>query len=362
MSSQSFETIMTTAQQHYEQIAAMTYDTYNRNVVIQSFSIINELNNFPRAQMRQVLTVVYKILSTTAGRIFMISSKNFTTAVVLKAKEFMDNIPNPVNDTALELARAISKFSRVNEGVFLGHGISYTLYNGYGEDDGENDCEDDGEDEEDDDEEDGEDEEDDDEEDGEEEGDEDEDEEYDMAAYEEYEYDENQEEEDAIEERQRQFWKNRMTLVLDHLLRRNDPFYQAAISCIKQQNEKVQEDKERQRFFRDILRRELETGNEIVDSHYFKTDYKLVEMFTRKKVVDEDSKKFGCSVCVKFGWSAANVMIFDGTYTYEYEIIIDTQILIEELKEEIRQDTKQCLYDTRLVCKDIAGLISSYMC
>ena len=41
---------------------------------------------------------------------------------------------------------------------------------------------------------------------------------------------------------------------------------------------------------------------------------------------------------------------------------IDVSILIDNLKEEIRKDTKQCLYDTKLVCKDIAGLISSYVC
>jgi hypothetical protein len=339
MSSQSFETIMINIQQQYEQIAAMTSATYNRDLVIQSLNIVSEFFNLPREQMLKVLTIFYKILSTTAGSIFLKTNRNLTNTMVLKAKEFMDKLPEPINnDTSIELARAICKFSRVNEDVFLDHGISYTLYYGYGEDEEEEHNED-------------------------YEDEEEEDEEYDMAAYEEYEYDENEEEEeDVIEEREKQFWKNRMILVLEQLVRRNDPFYQAAISCIKQQNEKVQEDKERQRFFRDILRRELETGNEIVDSHYFKTDYKLVEMFTRKKVVDEDSKKFGCSVCVVYGWSAANIMIFDGTYTYEYEIITDTQILVDELKEEIRKDTKQCLYDTKLVCKDIAGLISSYVC
>ena len=341
MSSQSFETIMTNIQQQYEQIAAMTSATYNENDVFESLNIVSELFNLPREQMLKVLTYFYKILSTTAGSIFLKTNRNLTNTMVLKAKEFMDKLPYPINnDTSTELARAICKFSRVNEGVFLDHGISYTLYYGYSEDEEEEHNEDD---------EDNEDYED------------DEEEEYDMAAYEEYEYDEN-EEEDVIEEREKQFWKGKMKLVLDHLLRKNDPFYQAAISCIKKQNEKVKEDKERQRFFRDILRRELETGNEIVDSRPFRTDYKLVERYTRKEVVDEYSKKFGCHVCVAYGWSAANVMIFDGTYTYEYEIIIDTQILIDELKEEIRQDTKQCLYDTKLVCKDIAGLISSYVC
>lgn len=138
MSSQSFETIMTKMQQHYQQIAAMVYGTYDKNVLVQSLNIMRELNNLPREQMLKVLTVVYKILRTTAGSILLRSSKNFTTAVVLKAKEFMDTIPNPVNDdinedTVIDLAREIAKFSRVNEGVFLAHGISYTLYHSYGE-------------------------------------------------------------------------------------------------------------------------------------------------------------------------------------------------------------------------------------
>jgi len=124
MSSQSFETIMTNIQQQYEQIAAMTSATYNRDLVIQSLNIVSELFNLPREQMLKVLTIFYKILSTTAGSIFLKTNKNLTNTMVLKAKEFMDKLPYPINnDTYIELARAISKFSRVNEGVFLGHGI-----------------------------------------------------------------------------------------------------------------------------------------------------------------------------------------------------------------------------------------------
>lgn len=41
---------------------------------------------------------------------------------------------------------------------------------------------------------------------------------------------------------------------------------------------------------------------------------------------------------------------------------IDISILLESLKEDIRRETKQYLYDTKLVCKDIASLISSYVC
>jgi hypothetical protein len=159
-----------------------------------------------------------------------------------------------------------------------------------------------------------------------------------------------------------------MKLVLDQLTRRNDPFYQAALACVKtKQKEWVdgweEESKRHGRVFRDILRRELETGNEIEHGKYFKCDYELVEQFTGHKVEVDINKKFGCDFCVKYDEYLLNVTvnIFDGTIIHEFVILANMPKVIQNLKAEIRKDIAQCLYDTTFFCRDIAGLVSGYV-
>ena len=99
-----------------------------------------------------------------------------------------------------------------------------------------------------------------------------------------------------------------------------------------------------------------------MNDEYFKCDYDLVEILTGRNVSEDNSKKFGCDVHVIYEGELVEFSVFDGTYNYEYKINIHIPTLIDVLKEDIRKDTTQYLYDTRLVCKDIAGLISSYVC
>jgi hypothetical protein len=89
-----------------------------------------------------------------------------------------------------------------------------------------------------------------------------------------------------------------------------------------------------------------------------------VEHFTECKVENENSKKFGCDVCIKYDDYLLNVtvIIFDGTFIHEFVVLANMPKVIPNLKAEIRKDMAQCLYDTKLVCRDVAGLISTFVC
>jgi hypothetical protein len=343
MSSQSFETIMTTLQEYYEIVAQMTSETYDKDILYKSFHLVCDVTNYSREQQRTATTVFYKILSTTAGTIYLNTYKSLTVAVVEKAQEFMKSIEytlNEQNENAMELARTIVKFSRVNEDVFLNHGISYTLYEGFGEHD-----------------------------------DNDEDDEYRTyhtfdsdTDFSDEENDDEEEEEDVYEKYikiEKQKCKSKMALVHEQLLRRDDPFYQAAISCIKNKKEWENEwfvgHEKKVEVLKEIIKRELELGNEILNDEYIQIDYKLIEMFTGNKVMD-DFKKFGCNFCLRHDNIAAAVTIFDGINTHEWDIILDIPLLVEQLKQEVKKERALLLYNTRLVCKDVAGIISTYIC
>ena len=107
----------------------------------------------------------------------------------------------------------------------------------------------------------------------------------------------------------------------------------------------------------------METGREIASGNTFSCDYELVEQYTGVKVVDELSKKFGCRFSVTYNNEncSTTVTIFDGVEIHEFDIIANIPSMIPRLKKEIRKDTTECLYDTGLFCRDIAGVISEFM-
>jgi len=136
-SSQTFEYVLNTMQEYYQQIAEMTNDNYDKNVVTECLELgISEIKNFIYDQQIRILNLFYKILSTDAGSIFLTQYKNFSVIAASKAEEFMKKITNRImNETETELTRTIAKFTRVNVGVFLSHDMSYTFYMGDPEDD-----------------------------------------------------------------------------------------------------------------------------------------------------------------------------------------------------------------------------------
>lgn len=134
MSSQSFESVFSELQESYEIIAQMTSETYDKEFLYKSLALVDKIS---LKEQQKIAIVFYKILSTTAGTIYMNDCKSLTSDVVEKSLEFMKSIEYTLNEqdeNTLKLARTIAKFTRVNEEVFLNHGISYTIYEGYGED------------------------------------------------------------------------------------------------------------------------------------------------------------------------------------------------------------------------------------
>jgi hypothetical protein len=346
MSSQSFESVFTELQESYEIIAQMTFETYDKEFLYKSLALVDKIS---LKEQQRIATVFYEILSTTAGTIYLNDCKSLTSDVVEKAQEFMKSIEYTLNEqdeNALKLARTIVKFARVNEEVFLNHGISYTLYEGF-YDDYDNDYDDYEND--------------------------DEDDEYrtfhTFDSDTDFSEDEEEEEEEDVYERyieiEKQKCKSKMVLVHEQLLRRDDPFYQTAISCIKNkkdwENEWFVGHEKKVEVLKKIIKRELELGNDILNDEYIQIDYKLIEMFTGNKVMD-DFKKFGCNFCLRHDNIAAAVTIFDGINTHEWDIILDISLLVEQLKEDIRKERALLLYNTRLVCKNVASIISTYVC
>jgi len=148
----------------------------------------------------------------------------------------------------------------------------------------------------------------------------------------------------------------------------NDPFYQAALTAIKENSKHLEESKQETEtlqinVLRDIIRREIESSSDFELDKFFRCDYKVAMRLTGSKVDDYITKKIGANVSVKYSDENNDVLIyvFDGTSNHEFAFNINIRQMIEELKKEIRKDTSKALYDVGY-CKDIAGLISQYVC
>lgn len=283
---------------------------------------------------------MYTILNTDEGSQFLRSSRRITEILMYFACGLIEKIDNNLQ-IDMNLAREISKFSRKNQDIFVEHGITFTLYYGYDDDADE-----------------------------EEEYDEDDynDDDDDWVGYEEFMRNLREVQEVKQMIKAKHEWDNRIILVNEHLRRRNDPFYVAAIDCAntvqkKKDDDWLNENTRQLRLVKNILRREMETGREIVSGKAFSCDYELVEQYTGVKVVDELSKKFGCRFSVTYNHANCftTVTIFDGVFTHEFDIISNIPLMIPRVKNEIRKDTAECLYDTRLFCRYIAGIISEFI-
>ena len=349
---------MSTLQEYYQQTSAMTLDTYDRQVILEALNMIDDFIPFTYYQRRQCLTIMLKILSTTVGVFFLGTYKSLCIILLEKVDECMDTIGNSEH----ELKETIANFIQANADVFSAHGIGFTIYfrdgqrdemmqsflsddedeeewqdyhddyyepeyeQHYSDDDDDNDDDDDQQ----------------------------------LAEInaqdEEYERKE--------QEKNLQIWKKKMTIVQDHLLRRNDPFYTACInSQIKKNNMVLEQEFERQiTALTTILRNELRNSEteDIDEMSVFKVDSNLVENLLECKVVNEMNKIFGCPVYVYYtkNGMGGKCEVFDGTYTHELDTFANVSVIISNLKKEM---ISECLYNTELVCKDVAGLITTFI-
>lgn len=345
MSSQSMQTI----EALYQQISLMTSETYNKQKIVEAVKLVLDLND---TEEKYIATeYLFKILNTSGGHIFMIHYRNFSVTIARKAEEFLNKLRDNTEPHKVSLRNTINIFIVDSLEVFQLHNIH--LEGDYIQDEEEEDeyeyLEDDPE--------------------------EEAEEFFDEAEYEEYEYPEEEEEEDEDEqaaERRllvaRQSHEGLLKQAHDEMKRTNDPFFQAAMKVIKEKQKKYfedckEEEKRQSAVFRNIIRRELEKDTIIKPRVSFKCDYKLVEMMTGSKITNEMTQIFGSSVELDYDEELMNVSvyIFDGDFNHHIVVRADMRAMITEIKKEIRKDMTQCLYDSGF-CKDIAGMISTYVC
>jgi len=344
MLSQSMQTI----EALYQEISLMTAETYDKHKFVEAINLVLDLND--TEEKYSATEYLFKILNTIGGRIFMIHYRNFTETSARKAEEFLNKLRDNTEPHKVSLRNTINIFIVDSLEVFQLHNIH--LEGDYIQDDDEDEyeyLEDDPE--------------------------EEAEEFFDEAEYEEYEYPEEDEyideDEQEIERRLiiiREHHKGLLKQVHDEMKRRDDPFFQAAMKVIKEKQKNYfedckEEEKRQSAVFRNIIRRELEKGTIIKPRVSFKCDYKLVELMTGSKITDKMTQIFGSSVELDYDEELMNVSvyIFDGDFNHHIVVRADMRTMITEIKKEIRKDTAQSLYDSGF-CRDIAGMISTYVC
>ena len=126
----AFISVLDKLQKLYDQSLVMSLRTYDEKVVEEAMSIVKEQYDFSDYQKKEMMIVMYNILSTDAGYQFLKSHKGFCVDAVSKAKEIMMRIAESVEVVDIELARVIAIFTITNGSIFHEHGISPCLYFG----------------------------------------------------------------------------------------------------------------------------------------------------------------------------------------------------------------------------------------
>ena len=116
----------------YSNIAMfMEEDNYDDDKIIEALSVIDNMKFYSKDEQKELLTLIYKILKTTAGRIFLRENKEFALCAVEKAEEFIKTVCVSSSEIDTDLAKAIAEFFVKNDGVFCNHrfyDIDYPLY------------------------------------------------------------------------------------------------------------------------------------------------------------------------------------------------------------------------------------------
>ena len=368
---------------YLQTISEMTMDDYDENAIIAMIDLVCDVNERGSNDDKNVaILYLYDILNTDAGIIFTTVHKSFAQMAVNQAKSFLSRIGNSKDEVFLAIKHSIMSWFKRSEDMLRSHGIDYSLpvcvtdgsenmvgltreldefirYERNMEDDYEDD------------------------------DNYEEEEEYYDDYYNEnhdlddHDYDEDDDLDDDVhhedDEEYQQYVQNinninnyetkiAMAQLAESKKYENDPFYQAALTAIKENSKQLAESKQETEtrqinVLRDIVRREIEASSDFELDKFFRCDYKVAMRLTGSKVNDYITKKIGANVSVKYSDENNDVIIyvFDGTSNHDFAFNINIRQMIEELKKEIRKDTSQALYDVGY-CKDVAGLISEFVC
>lgn len=354
---------------YLQTISDMTMDDYDENAIIAMIDLVCDVNERGSNDNKNMaILYVYELLNTDAGIIFTTVHKSFAQMAVNQAKSFLSRIGNSKDEVFLAIKHSIMSWFNRSEDMLRSHGIDYSLpvcdtdgsdnvidltreldefirYERNMEEDYDND--------------------------------EEEDEYYDDYDNENHDLDDDVHHED--DEEYVQYVQNinninnyETKIVMAQLAEskkyENDPFYQAALTAMKENSKQLEESKQKTEtrqinVLRDIIRREIEASSDFELDKFFRCDYKVAMRLTGSKINDYITKKIGANVSVKYSDENNDVIIyvFDGTSNHEFAFNINIRQMIEELKKEIRKDTSQALYDVGY-CKDVAGLISEFVC
>ena len=143
----------------------------------------------------------------------------------------------------------------------------------------------------------------------------------------------------------------------------NDPFYQAACALVREKSIEMIEAREKLKrdTFRNIVRRQMEkTCEDIKSGDHIRCEYEVIENLIDCEV-DPMLKIVGVDIRVFYNNNNGSIYVFDGKKYHEFSSDIDMIQMMEEIKREIRSDTSITLYDIGF-CKDVAGVISQYVC
>lgn len=372
----SIEDIFLAIKIYSETIKGMTIDEYDEKEVISIINlIVREVNKRGNADEKNMaIAYLYDILNTDAGIIFTTAHKSFAQMAVTKAQDFLSEIGSSTDEELIEVKNSITRWFKRSEDMLRSHGINYSLpihidgsenvdhlinelddFIGY-----ERNMEEDYE-----------------EEDYEEEDYEEED--YQEDDDEEYNENHDLEDDDEDDEEYQQYVEHinninnyETKIVAGQIAEKkkfeNDPFYQAALSLLKEKSKHLEESKEETEknqidALRNIVRREIELSSDIESNSFFRCEHRIAEHLTGEPVTEYITKKIGASISIKFsdGNDDVSVYVFDGTRIHEIDFNINMREMIEKLKKEIRKDNLQALYDLGY-CRDIAVMISEYVC
>jgi len=134
MSSHTFETL----QQYYQQLAVITPETYNNNMVTFALTAVYDISKNGEYSFEErtiSTTILFDMLSTTAGSMYLKSNKSLTVALEAKAKAFMvKTLDEPYeSDSVHNLVKSVVEFAKKNEPVFKHHKITYNIYHNCGD-------------------------------------------------------------------------------------------------------------------------------------------------------------------------------------------------------------------------------------
>ena len=366
----SIEDIFLTIEIYSETIKGMSIDEYDEKAVISIINLVCEVNERGNADEKNMaIAYLYDILNTDAGIIFTTAHKSFAQMVVTKAQRFLSQIGSSTDEGFLEVKNSIMRWFKSSEDILRSHGINYSLpihidgtdnvdhltselYDFIRYERNMEDEYDDGEDDEDD---------------------------YEDDDDEEYNENHDLEDDGEEDEEYQQYAQNinninnyETKIVAGQIAEKkkfeNDPFYQAALSLLKEKSKHLEESKEETEkiqidALRNIVRREIELSSDIESNSFFRCEYRVAEHLTGEPVTEYITKKIGASISIKFsdGNDDVSVYVFDGTRIHEIDFNINMREMIEKLKKEIRKDNSQALYDLGYY-RDIAVMISEYVC